>query len=68
MPGCWQDWHGLEVMEVEEGLEGMGGGDCQKFSHARASGARRISVFLPSNPPAQVVRQGECVMRVWLQM
>ena len=35
-----KDWNGLE--EVTEGLEGMGGGDWKKFSHAQASGARRI--------------------------
>ena len=39
-----KDWNGLEeVTEVTEGI-GMGGGDWKKFSHARASGARRISV------------------------
>ena len=37
-----KDWRGLEeVTEVTEGI-GMGGGDWKKFSHARASGARRI--------------------------
>ncbi len=46
MPGCWKDWNGLEeVTEVTEGI-GMGGGDWKKFSHARASGARRILVLL----------------------
>ena len=41
--GCWQDWNGLEeVTEVTEGI-GMGVRDWKKFSHARASGARRIS-------------------------
>ena len=40
VPEGWKDWNGLE--EVTEGLEGMGGRDEKKFSHARASGARRI--------------------------
>ena len=45
MPGCWQDWNGLEEgTEVTEGI-GMGGGDWKKFPHAGASGARRIGAF-----------------------
>ena len=42
MSGFWKDWNGLEeVTEATEGI-GMGGGDWKKFSHAGASGARRI--------------------------
>ena len=44
MPGCWKDWNGLEeVTEVMEGI-GRGAGDCKKFPHARASGARRTCI------------------------
>ena len=46
MPGCWQDWNGLEeVTEVMEGI-GMEGVDWEKFSHAQASGARRIYTYM----------------------
>ena len=44
--GCRQDWNGLE--EVTEGI-GMEGGDWKKFSHARASGARRMKRRLGLN-------------------
>jgi hypothetical protein len=49
MSGCWQDWNGLEeVTEVTAfWREGIG-----KFSHARASGARRIlqALITPLHP------------------
>ena len=42
MPGCL-DAEGLELEWIGGGDGIMGRGDWKKFSHARASGARRIS-------------------------
>ena len=52
MPGCL-DAEGLEWIGGGDGGDGiMGRGDWKKFSHARASGARRIplSGWQPRKP------------------